>query len=243
MTYSQMIPVHQSGFNRFFRSQVNIKHLDLSNSLGVTDLAIIEIVKCLPELETLKLEKCASLTDHGAKQLAKLKHLRVLNISYCERLRNDGLLNLTSAEKRLKVRELYIAGLKNLTGTILVNISMNFDNLRVLDLSDCMYCADDTSIQFVFKYLTKLKKLRLGCCTKLSDAGITGVDLKIKPVDNTSWELEQTYSIKNLKDLECVEMPVQFKVTDFSLQHGFDLPKLREFALTHAHGVSMNRLK
>ena len=70
----------------------NLIMLNLSENRKVTDKGI-KILIPLVFLEELNLSSC-DISNTGLELLASFPHLKVLNISFCNRVTGDGLLNL-----------------------------------------------------------------------------------------------------------------------------------------------------
>jgi F-box/leucine-rich repeat protein 2/20 len=127
-----------------------LKHLDLSRCGGLTDAGIKHLAHCVPNLEFLQLAFCPNLTDDALTtviettpglshlDLEELEHLtnhfvielskaecaatlEHLNISYCERIGDAGLLKLLKATPNIR--------------------SLDLDNTRVSDLTLMEICS------------------------------------------------------------------------------------------------------
>ncbi|XP_055531449.1 uncharacterized protein LOC129722187 [Wyeomyia smithii] len=230
LSFFERAPIKDPGIIDVLRKHTYLVHLDLSSFLNLTDFALIELAQSMPLLKTLKLNGCWLLTDFGISDIQKLRNLTVLDLSDCDRVTDSGFLKAIVERGRTNMRELYLSMLPGLTETVVLKICLTLTGLTVLDLcgSDCM---NDTSIQFVFCYLSRIRILRLNGCVKISDAGLTGVELQRAAID--IWDSQQTFSIDMLRGLQELQISGCFKVTDFALKQSFQLLELTEVNLSH----------
>jgi F-box/leucine-rich repeat protein 2/20 len=127
-----------------------LKHLDLSRCRGLTDAGVKYLAHCVPSLEILQLAFCPNLTDDALTtviettpglshlDLEELEHLtnhfiiklsnadcaatlEHLNISYCERIGDAGLLKLLKSAPNIR--------------------SLDLDNTRISDLTLMEICT------------------------------------------------------------------------------------------------------
>ncbi|XP_053685766.1 F-box/LRR-repeat protein fbxl-1-like [Sabethes cyaneus] len=230
LSFFERAPIKDPGIIDILQKHTHLVHLDLTSFLNLTDFALIAIAHSMPLLKTLKLNGCWLLTDFGIAEIQKLRKLTVLDLSDCDRVTDDGFLKAIVEQKRINMRELYLSMLPGITESVILKICLALNNLTVLDLcgSDCI---NDTSIQYVFCYLSRMQVLRLNGCVKISDAGLTGVELQRAAIE--IWESQQTFSIDMLRGLQELQISGCFKVTDFALKQSFQLLELREVNLSH----------
>jgi F-box and leucine-rich repeat protein 9 len=159
--------------------QKNLKVLDLSFTVRLTDLALMHICECLKELRVLKVRRCRALTDISVKLAADLPQLEVLDISECEALTSSSLINGIAARRNEKMKEIYLSAL-NISEAAIIKVTENFPYLLVLDLSFSIHIVDDVCVQAILKNLTLLRELNLNLCERISDAGLTGMSMQAK---------------------------------------------------------------
>lgn len=167
LTYCGKISPQTGGILSLLRMQSSIEHLDLTDSLGLTDQCLIVICKNMPQLKTLKIRKCWMITDYGACEIIKLRKLKVLDISNCERITDTSLLQGFAMKVNENISELYISLLTNITEKSIFRLADNFRNLSVLDVSGSSNCITDISAQKIFESLIYLRSLNLDCCGKV----------------------------------------------------------------------------
>ncbi|XP_055591235.1 F-box/LRR-repeat protein 7-like [Uranotaenia lowii] len=223
------IPNFDAGVIDLFQLQNQITYLDLSRSLALHDSALIQISKSMPLLETLILHRCWMITDYGilsVKQLNKLKHIDLTN---CERITDIGIIGGLLTHNRQRLSKLYMGLLTNIGEVVFTKISFEFTDLTVLDLGGCSNCINDRSIQYIFYHMSGLKELNVDCCAKLSDAGMTGIDLPECAI--SIWDLRLSFSIENLKRLRYLNLSGCYRITNLTFMRKFRLMELKELVL------------
>ncbi|XP_041784001.1 uncharacterized protein LOC121599917 [Anopheles merus] len=166
VTYTDRIPLKDPGILKFFSVQTRLTHLDLTSSIGVNDVCLQLIVESCPLLEVLKLRRCWLLSDEGVQDLHTLKHLRVLDVSSCERISDYGMRVGIIGKRPRQVDEAYFSLLCTLSDYTMYYLVLMFKNLQVLDL-DSNATITDTSLQYLCCYSQDLRNLNLQSCAKL----------------------------------------------------------------------------
>ncbi|XP_052872403.1 dynein regulatory complex subunit 6-like isoform X1 [Anopheles cruzii] len=235
VTYSDRIPLKDPGILKFFAAQTKLTHLDLTSSIGVNDVCLQLIVESCPLLEVLKLRRCWLLSDEGVQDIHTLRHLRVLDISSCERISDYGMRVGIVGKRARPVDEMYFSLLCNLSDYTMYYLVLMFKNLQVLDL-DSNSTITDTSLQYLCCYSQDLCNLNLQSCSKLTDAGFTGIDLPEKTF--SIWDVEETFAIDRLKKLRVLKVSGCYKITDFALRYAFRFTELKELSLSRCHQIS-----
>ncbi|XP_053676145.1 dynein regulatory complex subunit 6-like [Anopheles nili] len=229
-------PIKAPGFISFLVRQTNLVHLDLTSSLGITDEVMELITTCLPKLKTLKLRRCILVTDEGIMNIVNLDQLEVLDLSNCYRISDHAMYRGVIGRKVKNLKELYLCELPTLSDYSLIQVTLNYEMLQILDLSNSPNAATDATMQYINYYLVSLKQLHLYCCTKLTDSGLTGIDLPIKPM--ITWDQEETFPLDRLFKLRVLNLIGCYKITDLSLQEAFKLAELKELYLARCYQIS-----
>ncbi|XP_029731257.2 F-box and leucine-rich repeat protein 13 isoform X1 [Aedes albopictus] len=236
MAYSERVPLKDPGIIRFFTIQTELTHLDLTSSIGLNDECMQIIITSCPLLHTLKIRRCWLLSDEGVVDMHTLQHLRVLDISSCERISDFGINTYIVGKRHREMHEIYLSLLNNLSDSTLYYIIVTFRNLQILDLDSTANSVTDEVIQYTICYLHNLRHLNVIACTKLTDAGFTGIDLPQKTF--AIWDIEETFSIDRLKKLRVLKVSGCYKLTDFSLRYAFRFMELKELNLSRCHQLS-----
>ncbi|XP_058827316.1 uncharacterized protein LOC131687261 [Topomyia yanbarensis] len=82
-TYLEKMPRKEPAIIDLLRNQTRIRILDLSQSTGITDYCIDQIVGHMSELTVLKLSGCCGVSDYGVLQIFKLRKVEGLDLSSC----------------------------------------------------------------------------------------------------------------------------------------------------------------
>ncbi|XP_070508367.1 F-box and leucine-rich repeat protein 13-like [Chironomus tepperi] len=201
-------------------SQNELEKFDLTASPCANDLIVRMICGCMLNMKVLLLKKCHNLTDHGVKELNKLKHLKSLEISDCDYVTDVGVMEgVLSGDPKDKMEELRLSVMTNLSENIIFRMSYFFPNLKVLDLGGVSNAVTDLSIQLIFRHMKYLRFLNVESCCKLTDFGFTGLE---------STYAKRMHSLRNLKGLQVLRANGLYKLTDFTLEDAFVLKELKE---------------
>lgn len=169
MAYSERVPLKDPGIIRFFTIQTELTHLDLTSSIGLNDECMQIIITSCPLLHTLKIRRCWLLSDEGVVDMHTLQHLRVLDISSCERISDFGINTYIVGKRHREMHEIYLSLLNNLSDSTLYYIIVTFRNLQILDLDSTANSVTDEVIQYTICYLHNLRHLNVIACTKVSE--------------------------------------------------------------------------
>uniref|UniRef100_A0A182NSX3 F-box domain-containing protein n=1 Tax=Anopheles dirus TaxID=7168 RepID=A0A182NSX3_9DIPT len=154
----------------------SMQYLDLSKTFRLTDSCLLQICRELSGLRVLKMRNCRALSNQGVRALVQLPVLEVLDISYCEEVNGEGILEGIASRPNATLRELRVRAL-NLCERSIIAITERLSGLRVLDLGYCFHAVSDLCVQFIFRHLVHLTELDLESCRKLSDGGLTGLGM------------------------------------------------------------------
>lgn len=226
LTYNGTAKNTNFGFVCLIRAQPQLENLDLTASPGITDCVLTEIANYMPNLKKLTLKKCYNLTDHGVREITKLLQLESLEVSNCNFVTDDGLMNgLVYGKPKKNLKELYLGLLANISENIIFRLAYACESLISLDLSGSSHAVTDNALQMVFKQMRLLRHLNLDSCCKLTDYGFTGLHADGK----------RYFSISNLKGLQTLRCGGLYKVTDLSLTDSFELMELKEVFFSRCH--------
>lgn len=234
--------IGKCGILMLLRNQKYLKVLDLTDSKGLSNLCLIEICKNITQLRQLILTKCWLINDVGLREVNRLLHLELLDVTSCDRVTDLGLLEglIPQGKKFFRLKELYLGLLPYMSILAVYRLSQQYDELQVLDLSGSSNSITDEALQMIFRYQLKLKHLNLDCCAKITDTGISGYS------ENDSLGNCQNYvpyTINNLKDLRYLNIAGCYQITDKSFLKSFDLPELKEINMSRCHNCTENGIK
>lgn len=173
--------LNTSGIRGFITLQTNLRTLDLSDTLCVTDECLETIVDNLKFIEELNIKGCTKVTKEGALLLAKLcGSLKSLNISHCDGISGDAIGEGIARNPNPMLEKLYMSHL-NICEDCVMKCGMNLYNLRVLDVSNCINGVTDQSVQVLLKNLVLLRELNMEECFRITDAALTGISVETQP--------------------------------------------------------------
>lgn len=184
-----------------------------------------DVVIGIPNLESLKLSGCYSVTDDNLRYALQndLPNLKVLDLSLC----------------------------KQVTDTTLSRIAKHIKNLEVLELGGCCSITD-TGLLLLAWGLKKLKKLNLRSCWTISDSGIghlAGLSgeaaegnlaleyLGLQDCQRLSDEALK-YIAQGLVSLRSINLSFCVSITDSGLKYLAKMPELDELNLRSCDNIS-----
>ena len=146
------------------QSWPKLKALRLENC---TDSSVLNVLKDLPSLSSLKLCRSMKITDVGLKELKQVPGLTSLDLEKCENITDAGLKELQNVPA-LTTLDLTLcskitdAGLEELR---------HITSLASLNLGNCANITDAGLRKL--KHVPGLTSLSLSRCSKITDAGLT----------------------------------------------------------------------
>lgn len=225
ITFNGSVNNRKFGIIPLINAQPELECLDLQESPAVEETLMAEICKVLKNLRNINLKKCTHVTDYCLRELSKVEHLEVLDITNCELVTDEGIHEalLTGTPKK-KLRELYFGLLSNITENLFARLGTKLHNqLTYLDLGGSTNLADD-ALQTIFCHFPYIRYLNLDSCCKISDYGITG-----------KFQSQCYFSIKSLRGLRTLRLQNCYKITDFALIDSFHFKELKELFMARTH--------
>lgn len=169
--------LNSSGICNLVRLQKSIVSLDLSGCQGVTDTCIDCIMENLNNVKSLNVSGCNKLTNRSAIQISRIRTLEAVNISQCCGIISDGITEGFGSCLNKTLKELYMTHM-DIGEDSLIDCVKNLPNLRVVDFSNCTNGVTDSVVLTIVNNLRLLRKLSLENCILVTDASITGIQLK-----------------------------------------------------------------
>uniref|UniRef100_A0AAY4DVC5 F-box domain-containing protein n=1 Tax=Denticeps clupeoides TaxID=299321 RepID=A0AAY4DVC5_9TELE len=229
------------------RHQPSLRCLDLSGCTELTNRSVGAVASGLAKLQVLSLSRDWRVTENGLAELAKLPHLKSLDLSECLHVSGAEIVKgLSSPQPRAQLESLSLRSCCYIRVAIFSMAQLLGSSLRVLDLTSCVYLTD-LSVRAIATYLPGLLVLRLGWCKEVTDWGLLGI---VEPTKDCEPRTETedkgpsfTRTFGNMGFFQPPQMPFQDKprtVTDedlsqFQEQEGSSvlaLRGLRELDLT-----------
>jgi arylsulfatase A-like enzyme len=200
-----------------FIKDANVRYLNLSGCLRVTDKTLQQLPAWFPELRSLHLASCLLISDEGVATLLQKSHLEELNL--------EGLEDLTTLPDDLPqavhLQKLNLAHCPRLKGKHWAPWIASLPSLRQLHLS-CSHWSD-SEWEILIEKLHTLRSLALFDAEKLSKQAIRSflaanqslTSLWIQNCPNVDDELIQSLENSQIRSLTLVDLE---KVTDKSIR-------------------------
>lgn len=187
--------------------------------------SIRDVVSGVSILESLNLSGCYNITDHYLALAFQTEYpnLRVLDLSLCKQITDQGLGKIAQYLKNLDVLEL--GGCCNITNTGMLLIAWGLRNLRRLNLRSC-WSISDNGIG------------HLAGCSK--DTAFGKLDLEylgLQDLPNLSDDALKHIST-GLTTLKSINLSFCVSVTDSGLKHLAKMPHLEELNLGSCDNIS-----
>lgn len=166
LTYLEKMPHRSPAIVTLLRQQTDMEYLDLSQSIGITDFCLDQIVRNMVKIRELNLSGCWGICDYGVSQVFKLQHLEKLHLSKC-RITKQAIMEGSGSKYRKNLKEFYLEQIATLDEECIVRVGANFDNLTVLNIGGSSSCMTDWSAQYIFRNLSALRDMNIERSTKV----------------------------------------------------------------------------
>ena len=157
----------------FARHCKQLLEIDLHGCLQIEDDAVTAMISEGPNLRELRLAHCQRITDSAFLNLP-FEHtydtLRILDLSDCGELQDNGVIKIITAAPRL--RNLVLAKCRQITDRAIMAITKLGKNLHYIHLGHCARITD-TGVTQLVRICTRIRYIDLACCTNLTDASVT----------------------------------------------------------------------
>ncbi|KAJ3298426.1 hypothetical protein HK104_010756 [Borealophlyctis nickersoniae] len=140
----------------------SLRHLDLSSS-PVSELNVVPVVACCPNLEELFLRDCTEITRTGFVSIVShIPHLRAIGINGCELLNDDSIHRLVEACPKLE--SIALGYRQTLTDASIIHLTSGAPLLQALFLDGRDTIREDTLFDLIDKVGENLISLSLSYC-------------------------------------------------------------------------------
>ncbi|CAN3352741.1 hypothetical protein DICA1_A10682 [Diutina catenulata] len=160
----------------FDLDQIGCKRLKILNvgyCKHLTDAVMMHLANhASKRLESLDLTRCTTITDAGFQYWSykSFAQLKKLSLKDCTFLTDKAIIALASSCQNLEILDLnFCCALSDVSVEVL---AMGCHQLRELDLSFCGSAVSDSSLVAVSMSLTKLEKLIVKGCIRVTRAGV-----------------------------------------------------------------------
>lgn len=200
------------------RGVKRVQVLSLRRGLG-------DVVKGIPNLESLNLSGCYNVTDLGLMNALsqEFSSLVELNLSLCKQVTDGSLSRIAQYLKNLESLEL--GGCCNITNTGLLLVAWGLKKLKRLDLRSCWHISDKG-----IAYLAGLNR-------ETADGNLALEYLGLQDCQRLSDEALKHVSV-GLTELKSINLSFCVSITDSGLKHLAKMPSLAELNLRSCDNVS-----
>jgi F-box and leucine-rich repeat protein GRR1 len=150
----------------------NILEIDLYKCSRVGNAPITALLQFGRSLRELRLANCELIEDAAFLDLPPhqvFEHLRILDLTGCERLTDRAVHKITSVAPR--VRNLVLAKCRQITDVGVNAITRLGKNLHYVHLGHCSQITDE-GVKVLAIACPRIRYIDLGCCTQLTDASV-----------------------------------------------------------------------
>ncbi|KAG0049811.1 SCF ubiquitin ligase complex subunit [Gryganskiella cystojenkinii] len=237
--------------------------LDLSEIPAVTDSLLEHISLSCPQLHTLYLGSCSTITDDALIKLSQCtlltdtsilaltKHcpqLMEVDLTNCGLVTDTAVQSLFSSNLAPQIRDINLTQVTaHLTDTAFEMISPTthqFEGLRILNLTSCVNLTDETLLR-ILPATPRLRNLALTKCDKITDRGASA----IKTIGKYLHYLHLGHCAKitdklieilasHCPRIRYLDLACCSRITDAALFELAQLPKLRRLGLVKCSNIT-----
>lgn len=190
-----------------------LRKLELSQAVAVSDAGVIAVASLVPRLEECRIRANETVSSLSARALSACKHLRVLDMAFCDRMDDDAAPYLRNLPR---LRDLNIS--KWSITDKFCNVMANASSLESLQLTSCEGLTDASCVALA-KRAPRLRLLNIRECRRISDAGVR--------------------ALSNCKALEYIDLSFNDRISDYSTEAlGSSLLQLRTVRLSQCAGLT-----
>ncbi|KAI9720889.1 MAG: hypothetical protein M1812_002728 [Candelaria pacifica] len=146
--------------------------IDLHDCRNITSKAANALITKGRYLRELRLAHCSLVTDEAFLTLPNgrtYESLRILDLTNCDQLADEGVEKIISAAPRL--RNLVLAKCRRITDRAILAITKLGKNLHYVHLGHCQQITDDAVIQLI-KLCNRIRYIDMACCHRLTDSSV-----------------------------------------------------------------------
>lgn len=203
------------------RGLSSLKFLSLEgcSNVPLLDRGLAVFESSCPDLSTICLQRCNTLTDEGLMHLGSLKKLRCVNLSDCNSITGVGFLSWMDMND---LHSLYLSGCINVHDKGVHALTLGLTSLRELNLKHCK-AITDAGVGYIADALHRLTSLSFQGMISLTDIGVKEL-WKLKLLQSLElqfcWQFGDKGIValaKELKNLKSLCLMYSWKVTDESM--------------------------
>ncbi|KAJ8577168.1 hypothetical protein ON010_g2043 [Phytophthora cinnamomi] len=175
-----------------------LEELDISYCTLITDLGLAAVGKYCNRLVRLRMVHCSQIRDVGVEAIVRTNpRLEEISLSFCERITDRCFLTIGKSCPGLAAVEVELCvQLTNSAMKYLATMLVNPTKLRRLNLGGCRRISDEGLLE-VAKVCTGLQKVNLRHCDRMTD-------LSVRTLTHNCLELEAL----NVEELEALSYKI-----------------------------------
>jgi F-box and leucine-rich repeat protein GRR1 len=150
----------------------SILEINLHDCRHITSQSVTALLSSLRNMRELCLAHCVEIDDSAFLKLppnSLFETLRALDLTACERVRDDSIERITDAAPRL--RHLVLNKCRFITDRAVMAICKLGKNLHLIHLGHCSNVTDAAVSQLV-KSCNRIRYIDLACCNLLTDISV-----------------------------------------------------------------------
>ena len=134
----------------------NIKTFCISSG-SFRDVGLKSVVKNLPQLNSLNIKDCDSLTDKGVRYIGLSKsNIKELNLENCHQITDSSIRYI--ARNCQRIESINLSGCWEITDNAILEITTELKNLKYLNISKCSNLTD-TALSYIHEKSKSLETL------------------------------------------------------------------------------------
>ncbi|KAF1981486.1 RNI-like protein, partial [Aulographum hederae CBS 113979] len=222
-----------------------LQGLNISNCRRISDDSLVAVAQNCRHLKRLKFNGCSQLMDKSIMAFAEnCRHILEIDLHDCRLLENDAVTSLLTECQQL--RELRLAHCSRLSDHAFLNVpnEMVFENLRILDLTDCNE-LNDAGVSKIVQCAPRLRNLVLAKCRQITDRAVMaitklGKNLHYVHLGHCSriTDMGVLQLIKQCNRIRYIDFACCVNLTDKSIMELATLPKLKRIGLVKCSSIT-----
>jgi hypothetical protein len=233
--------VYLKGIFKHLFGMRNLRSLNLTASI-IKDINTFRLIASLEKLKVLVLSGCYNLSDDGLACLSNLINIEFLDLSNCFGITNRGLKFLSNLTQ---LSSLNLSGCYRISHKGVLEIS-KLTSLRSLSLLGCEKITDSSLL--LLQNLSELCDLNLSHCIKITDQSLNCLEFL---TDLKTLRLAGCYRLTNLSlksigkliHLRILCLDDCLNIDSEGIQYLVNLQQLKELYLCACYDIDDNALK
>ena len=228
---------------------LRLQGLNVTGCRKLTDASIGAIAKSCRHLKRLKFNNCIQLTDVSILNVATYStHLLEIDLYGLQNLESPSVTALLTS--CLHLREMRLAHCSRINDHAFLDIphdpemSLTFDSLRILDLTDCSELGDK-GVEKIVQSCPRLRNLILAKCRQITDRAVFAITKLGKNLHYIHLghcaritDLSVEALAKACNRIRYIDLACCSNLTDNSVMKLAGLPKLKRIGLVKCAGIT-----